>query len=40
MRDHISKVTKAKRAGGMAQAVESLPSKLKPLSSNPSSAKK
>jgi hypothetical protein len=36
----ISKITKAKRSGGMIQAVEHLPSKLKTLSSNPSTTKK
>jgi hypothetical protein len=34
------KITKVKRARGMAQVVEHLPSKLKVLSSNPSSVKK
>jgi hypothetical protein len=38
--DPISKVTRVKRAGGMAQAVEPLPHKCKTLSSNPSIAKK
>jgi hypothetical protein len=36
----LKKITKAKRAGGMAQEVECLHSKCKPLSSNPSTAKK
>jgi hypothetical protein len=35
MRDHISKITKAKRAEGVAQVVQCLPSKCKALSSNP-----
>jgi hypothetical protein len=30
----INKITRAKRAGGMAQAIECLPSKHKALSSN------
>jgi hypothetical protein len=34
------KKSKQKRAGGMPQAVECLPSKLKALSSNPTIAKK
>jgi hypothetical protein len=34
-RDLISKITRGKRAGGMTQAVEYLPSKYKALSSNP-----
>jgi hypothetical protein len=33
--DAISKTTRAKRAGGMSQIVECLPSKHKALSSNP-----
>jgi hypothetical protein len=36
LRDSISKITKAKRAGGEAQVVEHLPSKHKILSSNSS----
>jgi hypothetical protein len=36
--DPIRKITKAKRAGGMAQMVEHLPSKSEALNSNPSSA--
>jgi hypothetical protein len=36
----ISKINKAKRAGGMAQVVESLPSKFRAMSSNPSTTKK
>jgi hypothetical protein len=32
----IFKITRGKRAGGMAQVVECLPSKHKALSSNPS----
>jgi hypothetical protein len=35
----ISKITRAKRAGGLAQEVECLPSKCKALISNPSTAK-
>jgi hypothetical protein len=31
----VSEITKAKRAGSVAQVVEFLPSKLKSLSSNP-----
>jgi hypothetical protein len=38
-RDFISKVTRIKKAGGVAQAEECLPSKHKVLSSNPSTAK-
>jgi hypothetical protein len=38
--DPISKITKVKRAGGMAQMVESLPSKCMALSSNTSTVKK
>jgi hypothetical protein len=37
--DPISKITRAKKAGGVAQAVEHLPSKCKTLSSKPSIAK-
>jgi hypothetical protein len=33
-------MTKAKRAGGMAQVIEHLPSKLKALSSNPNTPNK
>jgi hypothetical protein len=36
----ISKITRAKRIGGMAQAVEYVPSKHKALSSNPNKPKK
>jgi hypothetical protein len=36
----ISRITRAKSAGGMAQAVEYLPSKYKVLTSKPSTAKK
>jgi hypothetical protein len=36
----ISKIIKAKRVGGMAQAVEYLPSKYKAPSSSPSTDKK
>jgi hypothetical protein len=39
-RDPISKITRAKRAGGVAQVVEPLPSKCKALSSNPKTKKK
>jgi hypothetical protein len=35
----FGKISNAKRAGGMAQEVEHLPSKCKALSSNPSTAK-
>jgi hypothetical protein len=38
--DHISKITRAKNVGGMAQTVEHLPCKHKDLSSNPITAKK
>jgi hypothetical protein len=38
--DLISKITRAKRSGGMAQVVEHLPSKCETLSSNPSTGKK
>jgi hypothetical protein len=36
MQDPISEITKAKRDRSRAQVVEHLPSKLKTLSSNPS----
>jgi hypothetical protein len=36
----ISKITRARRAGGVTQAVARLPSKCEALSSNPSTAKK
>jgi hypothetical protein len=36
----IKKVTKAKRAGSVAQVVENLSSKCEALSSNPSAAKR
>jgi hypothetical protein len=36
----FKKITKAKRAGGVAQAVEHLPSKCKVWSSNPGTIKK
>jgi hypothetical protein len=39
-RSLISKVTRAKRAGGGAQVVERLPHKHKVLSSNPGTTKK
>jgi hypothetical protein len=35
MQHLVKKITEAKRAGGMAQVVESLPSKTEALSSNP-----
>jgi hypothetical protein len=38
--DTISKITKAKRTGGVAQVVEYLPRKNKVLSSNHNTAKK
>jgi hypothetical protein len=38
--DPISKITRAKRAGGVAQAVEPLPSKHEALNSSPSTTKK
>jgi hypothetical protein len=38
--DPISKITRAKRAEGVAQATEYLFSKHKALSSNPSTTKK
>jgi hypothetical protein len=37
--DTISKLTRAKRAGGMAQAVDFLPSKWEVMSSKPSTQK-
>jgi hypothetical protein len=37
--DPISKITRAKSAGGVVQAVEGLPSKHKALHLNPSTAK-
>jgi hypothetical protein len=37
--DPISKITRAKKVGGMAQAAESLPSKHKALSPNSSTTK-
>jgi hypothetical protein len=40
MRNPISKMTKAKRADGVAQMVKHLPSKCEALNSNPSNAKK
>jgi ribosomal protein L31 len=39
-RDPIFKITRAKRTGGVTQAVELQPSKHKALSSNPSTPKK
>jgi hypothetical protein len=38
-RNPISKITRVKRDGSVAQAVECLPSKKKALSSNPSIVK-
>jgi hypothetical protein len=38
--DPISKITNTKRAGGVAQVVEHLPSKFEALSSNPNYRKK
>jgi hypothetical protein len=38
--DPISKITRAKRAGGVVQAVEYLPNKHKALTSNPNTVKK
>jgi hypothetical protein len=38
--DPIWKITKVKRARGVAQVVEYLPSKFEALSSNPNTAKK
>jgi hypothetical protein len=35
----ISKTTRAKRGGGVAQVIECLPTKCKALSSNPRTAK-
>jgi hypothetical protein len=40
VRPFPKKITKAKRAGGVAQVVECLPSKFKALSSKPSTEKK
>jgi hypothetical protein len=40
LRDPISKITRAKWTGGVAQAVEHLFCKCKALSSNPSLTKK
>jgi muramidase (phage lysozyme) len=40
MRDPISKITRVKKAEGMVQAEEHLPSKCKALSSNPNTTKK
>jgi hypothetical protein len=37
--DHISKISRAQRAGGLSQVVECLPSKNEALSSNSTSAK-
>jgi hypothetical protein len=36
----ISKITKVKRAGNMAEVIEQLPSKHEALSSNPSTSRK
>jgi hypothetical protein len=38
-RDPISRIIRAKQAGGMAQVVEGLPSKCETLNSNPSTTK-
>jgi hypothetical protein len=38
--DPISKIARVKRAGSMIRVIENLASKLKALSSNPSTAKK
>jgi hypothetical protein len=38
--DPVSKITRVKRAGGMAKVVEYLSSKCEVLSSNPSTTKK
>jgi hypothetical protein len=38
--DPISKITRAKMVGGMAQVVQCLPSKYEALNSNPSTSKK
>jgi hypothetical protein len=38
--DPTSKITKEKKVGGVAQAIEPLLSKCKPLNSNPSTANK
>jgi hypothetical protein len=38
--DLVSKITKAKRVGGMAKVVEHLPSKWEALRSNPGTAKR
>jgi hypothetical protein len=35
VQDHLRKITKAKRVGGVGQEVEQLSSKYKALSSNP-----
>jgi hypothetical protein len=40
MQDPISKITKTKRAGGMIQVIEHVPSKHKALNSNPSTTNK
>jgi hypothetical protein len=39
-RDHISKITRAKCAGGMAQGAECLPIKCEATSSKPNNDKK
>jgi hypothetical protein len=38
--DPSSKITRTKKAGGIAEAVESLPNKCKALSSKPSTVRK
>jgi hypothetical protein len=40
MQDLIPKITKAKRAGGVAQVVAHLPTNLEALSSNPTTTLK
>jgi hypothetical protein len=38
--DHVSEITREKRAGGVAQVVECLPSKCEALTLTPSTTKK
>jgi hypothetical protein len=38
--ERVSKITKAKRVGGMAKVIEHLPSKWEALRSNPGTAKR
>jgi DNA polymerase II large subunit len=40
MQDHTRKITRAKKAGNVAQVIQNLPSKYKVLSSNPSTTKR